>query len=152
MVGAGPELALSAPAAVRDVMWERCGVVRDGDGLRDGLARLAEVRAVVGDVDVRPSAEGWGDLAQLIDLRAGLLVAEATMRGALARTESRGCHNRSDYPDLDPALQVNFYNTLDGETGALTDPWAESIPPVPEALIPWLEQAGPGSLEGRLLE
>ena len=63
-------------------MWERCGVVRDDAGLRDGIARLDEIRAVVADVDVRPSAEGWSDLAQLIDLQAGLLVAEATMRGA----------------------------------------------------------------------
>ena len=84
-------------------MWERCGVVRDEHGLHDGIARLDEIRGVVADVDVRPSAEGWSDLAQLIDLRAGLLVAEATMRGALARRESRGCHNRTDFPELDPA-------------------------------------------------
>jgi succinate dehydrogenase / fumarate reductase flavoprotein subunit len=151
MVGAGPELARPLQRATRNVMWERCGVVRDDRGLREGLDKLAELRAVVGDVDVRPSAEGWSDLAQLIDLRAGLLVAEATMRGALARRESRGCHNRSDFPELDPKLQVNFYNAI-GDDGRLTDPWVEPVPPIPEELAGWLDRAAPGDLKGRLLE
>jgi len=151
MVGSGPELARALQRALRDVMWERCGVVRDETGLLDGIARLDEIRAVLGDVDVRPSAEGWSDLAQLIDLRAGLLVAEATMRGALARRESRGCHNRTDFPELDPALRVNFHHRL-GDDGRPIDPWSEPVPPVPDELLPWLEQAGPADLAGRLLE
>jgi succinate dehydrogenase/fumarate reductase flavoprotein subunit len=34
-----------------------------------------------------------------------LLTAEATLRSALMRTESRGAHQRSDYPATDPAWQ-----------------------------------------------
>jgi succinate dehydrogenase / fumarate reductase flavoprotein subunit len=151
MIGSGPELARPLQRALRNVMWERGGVVRDDAGLRDGLSRLDEIRAVVADVDVRPSAEGWSDLAQLIDLRAGLLVAEATMRGALARRESRGCHNRADFRDLDPALQVNFYNGL-GDDGRLVDPWSQPIPPVRDELRTWLDRTGPADSAGRLLE
>jgi succinate dehydrogenase / fumarate reductase flavoprotein subunit len=151
MIGSGPELARPLQRALRNVMWERGGVVRDDAGLRDGLSRLDEIRAVVADVDVRPSAEGWSDLAQLIDLRAGLLVAEATMRGALARRESRGCHNRADFRDLDPALQVNFYNGL-GDDGRLVDPWGEPVPPARDELRTWLDRFGPADSAGRLLE
>jgi succinate dehydrogenase / fumarate reductase, flavoprotein subunit len=151
LIGAGPELARPLQRALRDVMWERCGVVRDDAGLRDGLARLDDVASVVADVDVRPSAEGWSDLAQVIDLRAGLLVGEATMRGALARTESRGCHNRTDHPDLDPELTVNLHQRLDDE-GRLVDPRSEPVPPVPDELRSWLEQAASPDLAGRLLE
>jgi succinate dehydrogenase / fumarate reductase flavoprotein subunit len=151
MVGPGSELARPLQRALRDAMWERCGVTRDGDGLRDGLARVEELRALLDDVDVRPSAEGWSDLAQLIDLRAGLLVAEATMRGALARKESRGCHNRQDFPERDPELEVNFHTRL-GDDGRLVEPWRESIAPVPAELVPWLARAGPAELAGHLLE
>jgi succinate dehydrogenase / fumarate reductase, flavoprotein subunit len=151
MIDTGPELARPLQRAVRDAMWEHCGVVREEAGLREGNSRLDEIRAVVADVDVRPSAEGWSDLAQLIDLRAGLLVAEATMRGALARRESRGCHNRTDFPELDRALRVNFYSSL-GDDERLVDPWSEPVPPIPDELVPWLDRAGPGDLSGHLLE
>ena len=151
MVGPGSEMARPLQRALRDVMWERCGVVRDDAGLLDGMSRLESVAAVVGDVDVRPSAEGWSDLAQLIDLEAGLLVGEATIRGALARRESRGCHNRTDFPDLDPALTANFYNRLDDD-GRLGDPWREPVPPLRDELRAWLDRAGPVDVAGRLLE
>ena len=71
MIGTGPELGRQLQRALRDMMWEHCGVVRDERGLRDGLAGLDEIDGVVDDIDVRPSAEGWSDLAQAIDLRAG---------------------------------------------------------------------------------
>jgi len=150
-VGSGPELARPLQRALRDAMWEHCGVARDEGSLRAGIAKIDEIRAVVADVDVRPSAEGWSDLAQLIDLRAGLLVGEATARGALARLESRGCHNRTDYPDLEPALQVNFHTRL-GDDGRLAELWSEPVEPVPGALLPWLENAGPVATGGHLLE
>lgn len=151
MVGSGPELARPLQRALRDAMWEHCGVARDARSLNDGVAKIADISALVTDVDVRPSAEGWSDLAQLIDLKAGLLVAEATVRGAIARRESRGCHNRTDYPTLDPALQVNFHTRI-GDNGRLVDLWSEPVEPVPAELLPWLDQAGPADLGGRLLE
>jgi succinate dehydrogenase / fumarate reductase flavoprotein subunit len=151
MIGAGPELARPLQRALRDVMWARGGVVRDAPGLLAGIAEIEQIRAVLADVDVRPSAEGWSDLAQLIDLKAGLLVAEGTIKGALARAESRGCHNRADHAGLDPALQVNFHCRLDDDD-RLVDPWREAIPPVPEDLVAWVEQAGPTDISGRLLE
>ena len=151
MVGSGPELARPLQRALRDAMWEHCGVAREARSLNDGIAKIADISALVTDVDVRPSAEGWSDLAQLIDLEAGLLVAEATVRGAIARRESRGCHNRTDYPTLDPALQVNFHTRI-GDNGRLIDLWSEPVEPVPAELLPWLDQAGPADLGGRLLE
>ena len=106
---------------------------------------------MVCDVDVRPSAEGWSDLAQLVDLQAGLLVAQATLHGALVRRETRGCHNRTDFPDLDPRLRVNFHTRL-GDDDRLVEPWAEPVGPIPPDLVSWLDQAGPAEMAGRLLE
>jgi succinate dehydrogenase / fumarate reductase flavoprotein subunit len=116
------------------VMWERCGVVRDEDGLREGLREIEAIRDKASDVDVRPGAEGWTDLAHALDLRAGLAVAEATLRGAVERRETRGAHNRSDFPDLDPALQVNFY------VDSRMDPWSEPVLTVPNELRAWTER------------
>ena len=73
-------------------MTRYASVVRDADGLQRLTQELeaSDPR----DLDCRASFE---DVALTATARA---VAAA----ALARTESRGCHHRSDFPDTDPAL------------------------------------------------
>jgi succinate dehydrogenase flavoprotein subunit len=127
----GPELPRPLQRALRDLMWERCGVVRDEDGLRGALNGLEDIRAASDVADVRPGAEGWSDLANLLDLRAGLLAAEATVRAAIERRETRGAHNRSDYPELDPEFEMNFSTQL--VAGVLTLR-SEAVPVPPQAL------------------
>jgi succinate dehydrogenase / fumarate reductase, flavoprotein subunit len=151
IVVSGTELARSLQRALRDVMWERCGVTRDDAAIRQGIATIDEIRSAVEDVDVRPSAEGWSDLAQLIDLKAGLLMAEATMRGALVRRESRGCHNRTDFPELDPALRVNFHTRL-ADDRRPAEPWSVPVEPVSKELVPWLDRVESEAIGDRLLE
>lgn len=46
----------------------------------------------------------------------------------------QGTHNRADFPDLDPALRVNFY------VDARMDPWSEPVPGVPAELRKWTER------------
>jgi len=145
----GPELPRPLQRSLRDLMWERCGVVRDEPSLRLALDGIADVRAASEDADVRPGAEGWSDLANLFDLRAGLLAAEATVRAAVERRETRGAHNRSDFPDLDPGLQVNFHARLtDGTVEIVSKP----VPPVPDEVAQWLSEAPAYSISDRLLE
>jgi succinate dehydrogenase / fumarate reductase flavoprotein subunit len=128
----GSELARPLQRHLRDVMWERCGVVRDEVGLREGLREVEALRETAADVDVRPGAEGWTDLAHALNLRAGLAAAEATLRCAIERRETRGAHIRADFPDLDQGLQLNFY------VDARMDPWSEPVPGVPDELRKWM--------------
>jgi succinate dehydrogenase / fumarate reductase flavoprotein subunit len=130
-------------------MWQHCGVVRDARGLEMGLDELVAIKAKVADVDVRPTSEGFGDLAHVLDLRASLVSAEATLRAALARPETRGAHIRSDHPDLDPDLRVNIIVRGHGEEPAIA---ARPVPPIDEALRPLVEEAPIESFAGRLLE
>lgn len=148
----GDELARPLQRALRDTLWECCGVMRTEERLRRGLARIAELRQAAASVDVRPSAEGYQDLALALDLRASLVTAEATLLGAIARRESRGAHQRSDYPALDPALTVNFVVSREGDRLAVT---AAPVPLVPAALESWAGTAAAAQelpLAGRLLE
>jgi L-aspartate oxidase len=64
------------------VAWEKCGIVRDGKGLKEACEWLAR----------RSPAEG----SEARNMReVALLIA----RCALAREESRGAHFRTDYPE-----------------------------------------------------
>jgi succinate dehydrogenase / fumarate reductase flavoprotein subunit len=104
----------------------------------------------VAQVDVRPSSEGYKDLALALDLRGSLAAAEATLRAALERRESRGAHQRKDYPELDPSLLVNFVVKLDanGEQVLSRVP----VPPTPDDLQAWMKASEDLPLERRLLE
>lgn len=100
--------------SVRDTMTEHAGVVRDEAGLTTGLEKIDEIEARIPDLGVHPDIAGFQDLAHAFDLKASVLAARATLATARERRETRGCHNRSDFPQLDPALQVNFVWSLDG--------------------------------------
>lgn len=145
----GSELARPLQRALRDVMWQYCGVVRSGERLQTGLDKLNDIKHAAQNMDVRPSAEGYHDLALALDLRAALASAEATLRGAIERRESRGAHQRSDYPELDPALRVNFIVQLDADHQQVLS--QKAVAPVSSELEDWLKDH---KLEvaGRLLE
>jgi succinate dehydrogenase / fumarate reductase flavoprotein subunit len=94
--------------ALRNTMTEHAGVVRDEAGLLSGLSELAEIEDRLADVGVHPDIAGFYDLAHAFDLKASAIAARATLETALERRETRGCHNRSDYPRIDEALNVNL--------------------------------------------
>ena len=149
LLSTGDELARPLQRALRDAMWECCGVVRSEERLRQGLEKVTEVKDAAARVDVRPSAEGYQDLAQALDLRSSLLAAEVTLRGAMERRESRGAHQRSDYPHLDPALQVNIVAMWTAGTLLFS---RRAVPGVPDSLQKWVNETRTTPMKGRLLE
>ncbi|MFE1262961.1 FAD-binding protein, partial [Streptomyces albogriseolus] len=139
----GPENVRALQRAVRDTMTEHAGVVRDEEGLRTGLAELTAIEKRMEDVGVHPDIAGFQDLAHAFDLKAAVLAARATLEAALERRETRGCHNRGDYPDMDEELRVNLvWSPATGIT-------RESIPPVPEEIASLMEEV---PTDGKLQE
>src|SRR5579883_1286236 len=88
---------------LRTVMQDLVGPFRDAAGLARALARIREMRAGLDRVAVAPGAAFNQSLADWLELRLGLLAAEAVAAAALARRESRGAHQRDDFPATDPA-------------------------------------------------
>ncbi|WP_039797227.1 L-aspartate oxidase [Nocardia araoensis] len=105
--------ARAAEYADRDVvqrlMTTHASVVRDRAGLAEALKRLddAVTRRDTRTAVTRPIA-GIEDAALTLAARALLLAA-------LARTESRGCHTRSDHPDAVPGLRHSLPIRLNGD-------------------------------------
>jgi L-aspartate oxidase len=89
----GEEVALRLET--QQLMWSNVGIVRDARRLSEAVTRLTAIVAALPAPRNRQSAEAR-NIAQ-----SGLAIA----RSALARTESRGGHFRSDFPARD---DVNF--------------------------------------------
>ncbi|MEK7252831.1 MAG: L-aspartate oxidase [Actinomycetota bacterium] len=85
--GPEPEIDGGTITDLRRVMWEGVGVVRVDASLRTALDAIARIRRVT------PAAPC--EAGNMVDVAR--LLAEA----ALSRTESRGAHFRSDFPDAD---------------------------------------------------
>ncbi|HEX6326718.1 MAG TPA: FAD-binding protein, partial [Jiangellaceae bacterium] len=139
----GAENVRSLQRAVRNTMTERAGVVRDESGLLAGLSEIDAIEAQAAEIGVHPDNAGYQDLAHAFDLKASLVAARATLEAALERRETRGCHNRSDYPELDESLQVNFVWSGPGRVEH------EKIPPIPEEIANLMRDV---STDGKLVE
>ncbi|GAA3652156.1 L-aspartate oxidase [Microbacterium marinilacus] len=139
----GPENVRALQRAIRNTMTEHAGVVRDEQGLRTGLTELDAIEARIASIGVHPDIAGYQDLAHAFDLLSSALAARATLQSALERRETRGCHNRSDYPETDPSLQVNLVWSADGTIER------EQIPPVPEEIAALMREV---SSAGKLVE
>ena len=145
----GEQLARPLQRAVRDIMWEYCGVLRSGDGLEKGLEELMKVKEASADVDVRPSAEGFSDLALALDLLGSIDSAEATIRSAIERKESRGAHQRSDFVETDTNETVNYVVELVDGKQVLT---RSTVAPLSDELVGPVNAYQELSVGGRLLE
>jgi succinate dehydrogenase / fumarate reductase flavoprotein subunit len=119
---------------VQSLMWEHAGILRDEATLEAGLDELAKVRARAADMDVGPITSESFELA--IDVGFMLTAAEAVLRAARHRTESRGAHYRTDHPDTDPDQQHNVqYRKVDvGTMAPSTHPVDKPSPAVQRAL------------------
>jgi succinate dehydrogenase / fumarate reductase, flavoprotein subunit len=94
-------------ARLQSVMSDHVGPFRSAAGL---AAASDAVRALSAEAGTAPPGKPQQhDLARVewFSLRHALLVAESVILAATARTESRGAHQREDFPHLDPDWTCN---------------------------------------------
>lgn len=95
-----------SPMEVKDKIWKITGkhlfLVRDEKGLNEAIREIGELRAKelprIQVADIRRLNLEWVDA---IEVPFMLDCAEMIARSALFRTESRGCHYRKDFPEMD---------------------------------------------------
>ncbi|HLI87590.1 MAG TPA: succinate dehydrogenase flavoprotein subunit [Ktedonobacteraceae bacterium] len=89
---------------LQNEMMERVFVEREDRGLRHALDTIAGLQDAYNNVQLQDKGKRFNtELVEAIELGFLLDCAEATIHGALARTESRGAHYRLDYLKRDDA-------------------------------------------------
>jgi len=119
---------------LREVLWSHAGLLRTEADVGAGLTELQELRRKASNLSVDGPTSRSFEYA--LDVGFGLVVAEAVLRGAQERTESRGAHARTDYPETDPDWQRNIVAER-GSVGGMrltTEPVGTPSEAVQEAL------------------
>lgn len=78
------------------ILWDKVGILRDKDGLKQALDRISVLKSW------KLSRKEAG-IAKTLEVKNMLLVAEMITVSALFREESRGCHYRLDFPEKNDA-------------------------------------------------
>jgi succinate dehydrogenase/fumarate reductase flavoprotein subunit len=97
----------SVIATLQSLMSDKVGPFRTDDKLREAIAGLEDLSLELGEDPIMSLSGGYDPvLIDWLDLRNMLLVASTVALSALARTESRGAHQREDHPALGDAWRV----------------------------------------------
>ncbi|MBI3997625.1 MAG: fumarate reductase (quinol) flavoprotein subunit [Armatimonadetes bacterium] len=98
----GTERIATLRAEMTLAMEDGCGIFRDEAGIRRTCERLADLRAHFPRIALDDRTLTYNtELVTALELDFMLDAAQAVAHSALARAESRGSHQRTDYPKRD---------------------------------------------------
>ncbi len=121
---------------IRTTMQKHAGVFRTDALLKEGVKELETLTERVQHVHLKDKSKVFNTArVEALELANLIEVARATMVSAAARTESRGAHAHSDYPErndkdwLQHTLWYSEGNALDYKPVQLKPLTVESVPP-----------------------
>ncbi len=98
----GRERVATIRGEMQATMEKSAGIYRDGPSLAEGAAKLRELQERYADINLDDRSRTFNtELESALELGYMLDVAESMVQCALHRTESRGAHQRTDYPNRD---------------------------------------------------
>jgi len=98
----GTETIAGLRGEMQKVMEESAGIYRNEDSLKGAISAISELKERFQNIRVSDQSYTFNtEIISAMELSYMLDVAEAIVHCAIARTESRGSHQRTDYPDRD---------------------------------------------------
>lgn len=105
--------------AMQKAMEEGAGIYRDQERIERAAGRIADLQERFRTVALEDRSLTFNtELVALLELAAMLDVAEAIVHAALARRESRGAHQRRDFPERDDDQYLAHSLVFRGTDGA----------------------------------
>ena len=98
----GKERVATIREAMQKAVEDGAGIYRTEKSLREAAAKLAELQERAQNLSIDDHSRTFNtELLSALELTCMLDVAEMMVHSALSRTESRGAHQRTDYPARD---------------------------------------------------
>jgi fumarate reductase flavoprotein subunit len=98
----GAERVAAIRAEMQTTMEESAGIYRTGPSMAKGADTLAELQQRMAKVGVSDTSRSFNtELVAALELANMLDIAECILRSGLQREESRGAHQRTDFPRRD---------------------------------------------------
>ena len=100
---------------LRLIMWKYCGVIKSKNLLKEGIKKISYLKERFKSINVKINEDDCSDLPLILDLQSSLITAEATIISALNRKESRGAHQRTDFPEINNNYKSNSIVTMNSQ-------------------------------------
>ena len=84
----------SVMGQLKQILWEKAGIIRDETSLREGIEQIEDISQVLESQCSRNPFE----LCKIVECRNATLIGMAIAVSAIEREESRGSHYREDFP------------------------------------------------------
>ncbi|MCM3567600.1 FAD-binding protein [Neobacillus mesonae] len=112
--------------ALKNLMWEKVGLVRNKRDLEEALLELDTLEKRTNNVSVKGSTKYNLTWQEFLNVRNLITIAKMVTKSALLREESRGSHYREDFPESN---DENWLNNVFARKGPDGEPlfWTEKV-------------------------
>jgi succinate dehydrogenase / fumarate reductase flavoprotein subunit len=114
----GPELVDDIAQDLKETMTNKCGIFRNQKNLEEGLVHIGDLKERLKTARIMDKGSRFNtDLLAGLETEHLVTFSEVVIAGALARTESRGAHSRTDFPERDDEDWLKHTVAHQGEDG-----------------------------------
>lgn len=110
---------LAVRSDVVETMSKYVGVIRNQEGLQRAISFIETIKETKADQLFMAGERSMAMLTKLLETENLLMLGELTARAALLRTESRGAHQREDFPGIDKGWDKHIVFQLENNMPAV---------------------------------
>ncbi len=122
----GDDSVAAIRTEMQDTMEESAGIYRTGPEMAKGVDTLLGLQERLPKVGIRDTSRTWNtELMTALEAANMLDIAECMLAAGLRREESRGAHQRTDFPERDDDRYLVHQLVRRGDDGA---PQVEQLP------------------------
>jgi fumarate reductase flavoprotein subunit len=130
--GAGSESVSAIRTEMQTTMEDSAGIYRSGPAMSKGIGALRELQGRVGNVGVADTSRSFNtELLAALELANMLDIGECILESGMRREESRGAHQRTDFPARDDEKFLMHQLVNRGDDGA------PRVEPLPVTITRW---------------